>query len=235
MKSITKILQQRYASNKLAGLYLINPNINSDKAQTLTWSQKLITDITSKFYTHSDILTIGLDSDSGEILERDYVIDDFKELSTWSQYNPIELNYKIVLIYNADRIGKTIYNKLLKSFEEPSSKTVYILINPNRKKLLDTIESRAIKLRPNTDTKLDQEIIGQICIDAKQMCFTDFFARYKNEFDHVQKAINSKDVTNFEQSQELIKHIKQNEISLSTNNYAATRFYNSYNILKLEI
>jgi DNA polymerase III delta prime subunit len=232
MINITKILKQRYDTNKLAGLYLINPNIITNSKETLEWSERLISEITSKSASHSDILTIGTDKETGEILNRDFVVDEFKELTVWSSYNPLELSYKFVLIHNADKISKIIYNKLLKSFEEPTSKTVFLLINPNRKKLLETIESRALKLRPNIEIKVDKEAIIKVSSDAKQMSFTDFHARYKSEFDLVQKAISLKEIKNAEQSQVLINYMKQNEISLSTNNYAATRFYNSYNLLK---
>jgi len=55
---------------------------------------------------------------------------------------PYEAEYKVFIIYMAEKIYASMGHKLLKSLEEPDGKTLFILISENFEQLLPTILSR---------------------------------------------------------------------------------------------
>ena len=61
-----------------------------------------------------------------------------------------ESEYKVMIIWMAEKMNETAANKLLKMLEEPPEKTLFILISENEEQLLTTIRSRVqlIKFSP---------------------------------------------------------------------------------------
>lgn len=53
-----------------------------------------------------------------------------------------EGGYRIFIIWHADKMNTSFANKILKNLEEPSNRTIFILISENPTKLLPTIISR---------------------------------------------------------------------------------------------
>ncbi|MGF7137771.1 DNA polymerase III subunit delta' [Roseimarinus sediminis] len=53
-----------------------------------------------------------------------------------------EAEYKVMIIWMAERMNRQCANKLLKMIEEPPPKTLFILISENEEQLLTTIRSR---------------------------------------------------------------------------------------------
>lgn len=74
--------------------------------------------------------------------------------------------YKIMIIWRADRLNPQAQNKLLKTLEEPESKTIIILTLSNPEDLLPTINSRtqSVKL-----SRLRDEQIAAGLVDKKQV------------------------------------------------------------------
>lgn len=64
--------------------------------------------------------------------------DILKKLS----YTSFEGSYKIMIIWQADRMNTEAANKLLKVLEEPTDDTIFILIAPDTERLMATIISR---------------------------------------------------------------------------------------------
>lgn len=67
------------------------------------------------------------------------------EVEEWSQnfaLKSFEGGYKILIVWNADRMTETSSNKLLKFLEEPPEKTIIILTAQNEQNFLPTILSR---------------------------------------------------------------------------------------------
>ena len=58
---------------------------------------------------------------------------------------PYEGTKKVYIIYNFDCIGTTVANKLLKTLEEPTAGTVFLLLAKNENKILSTLLSRSLK------------------------------------------------------------------------------------------
>ena len=58
-------------------------------------------------------------------------------------YKAYEAEYKVMIIWMVEKMNATSANKLLKNLEEPSAKTLFILISENQEQIIATILSRA--------------------------------------------------------------------------------------------
>ncbi len=58
-------------------------------------------------------------------------------------YKAYEAEYKVMIIWMVEKMNITSANKLLKNLEEPSDKTLFILISENQEQIIATILSRA--------------------------------------------------------------------------------------------
>jgi len=90
-------------------------------------------------------------------------------------YKAYEADYKILIIWMAEKLHHVAANKLLKNLEEPPEKTLFILISENQEQLISTILSRsqlikfprfdddavlkAIRERSSTDENIMQSIV----------------------------------------------------------------------------
>ncbi len=88
--------------------------------------------------THSDLIVIGGDDT--------ITVDDIRAMNEELYIRPALSEYKICIIRGADNMNDGAQNALLKSFEEPPSYAVIILLSENEKNLLQTIRSRGSKL-----------------------------------------------------------------------------------------
>ena len=71
-------------------------------------------------------------------------ISQIRKAINYSQKTSFDDNYKIVLIDNIELLNSFSANALLKIIEEPNEKLLFILINNNSKKIINTIKSRCI-------------------------------------------------------------------------------------------
>lgn len=81
--------------------------------------------------------TIEADNKQGSIF-----VDDSDDIIRKLSLKTYESEYKIVIIWMAEKINVQAGNKLLKILEEPPSKTVFLLICENTSSILPTILSR---------------------------------------------------------------------------------------------
>jgi len=58
-------------------------------------------------------------------------------------YKAYEAEYKVMIIWMVEKMNTVSANKLLKNLEEPSDKTLFILISENQEQIIATILSRA--------------------------------------------------------------------------------------------
>ncbi len=58
-------------------------------------------------------------------------------------YKAYEAEYKVMIIWMVEKMNITSANKLLKNLEEPSDKTLFLLISENQEQIIATILSRA--------------------------------------------------------------------------------------------
>ena len=75
--------------------------------------------------------------------------------------------YKIVIIWQLEKMNAATANKLLKIFEEPADKTVFLLVSEHPEQLLSTILSRVQTIRiPRLEEQIIVDALMQKGIDA---------------------------------------------------------------------
>ena len=72
-------------------------------------------------------------------------IEEVKGFAQKMMYSPFEERYQFAIIDNAQSLTVEAQNSLLKSLEESKDDTIFFILVPSEKSLLDTILSRGIK------------------------------------------------------------------------------------------
>ena len=99
---------------------------------------------------------LGVQNKQGEIR-----VEDAQEIVKSLSLKSHEGGYKVMIIWMADKMNIAASNKLLKLLEEPTDKTVFILISENEEDLIQTIRSRCQVLHFNA---LPEKIISEALI-----------------------------------------------------------------------
>ena len=92
--------------------------------------------------THPDVRLVERPEDRTEIL-----IDQIREVVELSTYRPFEGRRRVVIIDNAEDMAAPAQSALLKSLEEPTPSSVFILVTSQPHAFLPTIRSRCPCLR----------------------------------------------------------------------------------------
>ena len=85
-------------------------------------------------------------------------VDDAQEILKTLALKSFEGGYKVMIVWCADKINTAASNKLLKLLEEPTDKTLFILITENEEDVMQTIRSRCQVLHFNG---LSEDLISQ--------------------------------------------------------------------------
>ena len=90
--------------------------------------------------------------------------DDCNSIITTLAYKSYEAEYKVMIIWMADKLFHSAAPKILKILEEPPEKTLFILISEDQDKILPTIRSRTqiVKI-----PKIKDEVLVQALQDQK--------------------------------------------------------------------
>ena len=118
---------------------------------------------------HPDLLRVAPDEG-----RRSLGIDAVRALREDVYIRPVELDYKFVIINDADKMTVQAQNALLLTLEEPPSYTLFFLIAQSAKSLLETVVSRSQTLRtcPLTDVELEK-LLKEKFPEAKLRSETD--------------------------------------------------------------
>jgi DNA polymerase-3 subunit delta' len=74
-------------------------------------------------------------------------IDQIRSLIDEIAFQPLEARYRVVILDPAEQMRQEAHNSLLKTLEEPPSRTVLVLVTTNPYMLLETIRSRSRMLQ----------------------------------------------------------------------------------------
>ena len=96
--------------------------------------------------------------------------DESKRLAYKLNLKPFESDYKIVIIWQPEKMNDQAGNKLLKLLEEPPAMTVFIMVSENPDQLLATVRSRCVhvKVPRINDSELEAAIAGRHKIDQNR-------------------------------------------------------------------
>ncbi len=92
--------------------------------------------------------------------------DEAQQISKKLTLKSYEGGFKIMIIWNADKMNETASNKLLKLIEEPPEKTILLLITEKEEQIIKTITSRCQAIHFN---RLGEEVIEKSLIENEQI------------------------------------------------------------------
>ncbi len=128
---------------------------------------------------HPDVHILGTDTRSQE-KNGMYKVEMLEDFIKFFDFRPMIGERKFAIIENAEKMNSIMSNKLLKILEEPPSFATIFLLNPQKKKLLDTIHSRAIHLRVNSEQKKWQNSDWKkLTKDLQSLTFSEFLEQYQ--------------------------------------------------------
>ncbi|MCL9804140.1 DNA polymerase III subunit delta' [Flavobacterium amniphilum] len=93
-------------------------------------------------------------------------VEDAQEILRSLSLKSYEGGYKVMIIWMADKLNVAASNKLLKLLEEPTDKTLFILITENEEDIIQTIRSRCQVLHFSA---LSEEAIANHLIEYKSI------------------------------------------------------------------
>jgi DNA polymerase III subunit delta' len=148
-------------------LHFIYPTITTDDVKTKPKSIDFISDW-RKFIKQNPYgglfdwyNFLGAGNKQGEIR-----VDDAQEMLKSLSLKSYEGGYKVMIIWMADKLNIAASNKLLKLLEEPTDKTLFILISENEEDIIQTIRSRCQVLHFNG---LPEKIIAQALVENQNI------------------------------------------------------------------
>ncbi len=96
--------------------------------------------------------------------------NEIEEVVSAMSLKSYEGGYKVLIIWNADKMKVDYANKFLKLLEEPPAKTLFLLLTEKPEQMLDTITSRCVKVpfKPLTDEQLMNYATQELDWDLSQ-------------------------------------------------------------------
>lgn len=151
-------------------LHFIYPTVTTDDVKSKPKSIDFITDFRQflKENPYGSLFDwyqlLGVKNKQGEIR-----VDDAQEILKSLALKSYEGGYKVIIIWMADKMNIAASNKLLKLLEEPTDKTVFILISENEEDIIQTIRSRCQVVHFNAlpEKVIEEGLIVKHNIDPK--------------------------------------------------------------------
>ena len=148
-------------------LHFIYPTVTTEDVKTKPKSLDFIADWRSflsgnpygSLFDWYQIL--GVQNKQGEIR-----VEDAQEILKLLALKSYEGGYKITILWMAEKMNIAASNKLLKLLEEPSDKTVFILIAENEEDIIQTIRSRCQVLQ---FAALPEKVISEALISRENI------------------------------------------------------------------
>ena len=148
-------------------LHFIYPTVTTEDVKTKPKSLDFIVDWRSflsanpygSLFDWYQIL--GVQNKQGEIR-----VEDAQEILKLLALKSYEGGYKITILWMAEKMNIAASNKLLKLLEEPSDKTVFILIAENEEDIIQTIRSRCQVLQ---FAALPEKVISEALISRENI------------------------------------------------------------------
>ncbi len=97
-------------------------------------------------------------------------VDDAQEILRLLSLKSFEGGYKVAIIWMADKMNIAASNKLLKLLEEPTDKTLFILVAENEEDIIQTILSRCQVLHFNglSENNIAERLITDFNIEERE-------------------------------------------------------------------
>ena len=175
-------IKKAVSSGKIAGSWLVTGGYEYEQKKFIQSVCSLLLgesiDILNSFHPDVKWIECGLTEEAKKEIQKNILagkaVDDVSDLSRKREITVEDIRAgiqflslksapeqgRILIINPADKMNENAANALLKALEEPTERSVILLLCQNMGKLLPTIKSRCrkIKLRPLTQTEMIQQI-----------------------------------------------------------------------------
>ena len=160
----------KYAKLEHPDLHLFFPNNTTKEIKKNPSSGQFVNEwrkavLKSPYLNLSDWLNeLGIGNKIGLLREQDSA-----EIVATTNLKTYESEYRIVLVWMAEKMNKHCANKILKVVEEPPPKTVFLLVVEDTENMLDTIQSRvqSVHLPPLNDEVMAEHLIKNHALDSQ--------------------------------------------------------------------
>lgn len=151
-----KVLKNHLRSGRLSHTYLITGQDSSGKEEVAMTFAAALNCLENKWFescacnachkiengNHPDFHTLGDDEDVKSIK-----IEEVRNMISQASLKPYEGKWKVFFLKKAERLTADASNAVLKTLEEPTARTIFILTAETKANLLETIQSRSFELR----------------------------------------------------------------------------------------
>ncbi len=222
-QQIIKYFKQSIKRDLLAHAYLFfGPAHLGKKKVALEFIQEL-TGADAEKKDYPDVLMIQplVNEKQGIKKEAAISINQIKQVQHQMSMYPYELNYKVAIIQEAEKMTMEAANCLLKTLEEPIGQAIMILISSRPQQVLPTVSSRCqrIKFLPVPDQEIKQALNpsekllrlanGRPGIVLKYLENPDLLKEREKNIDQLKKIIKSDLNFRYEYIQEISQDIFQ--------------------------
>jgi len=146
-------------------LHFIYPTVTTEDVKTkpksidfiADWRQFVLQNPYGSLFDWYQVL--GVANKQGEIR-----VEDAQEILKSLALKSYEGGYKVMIIWMAEKMNISASNKLLKLLEEPTDKTLFILISENEEDIIQTIRSRCQVLHFNA---LPEKVIAEALVSRE--------------------------------------------------------------------
>ena len=162
-QNIVSYLENCLKKNKLVQTYLFYGIRHLGKTTVALKFTKLI--LNKSLGHHPDLFELKLQEG-----KKDISIDQVRDWQHWLTFKSFTNGYKVGIIRQAENLNEESSNALLKTIEEPTIRTILILISSASEQLLPTIISRSQKIHfLRVGTKEIASAISQRVDDSKKL------------------------------------------------------------------
>lgn len=159
---------QQYRNLQHPDLHFAFPIVKTDSADTCdAYMAPWRSIILKQHYFDLDdwYKALGVETKQGMIYEK-----ESSEILRKLSLKPFGEGYKVMIIWQPEKMNPTCANKLLKILEEPPERTLFIMVSEHPEQLLSTIQSRVQTIRV---PRLQAEDIAQALMSQHNMNETE--------------------------------------------------------------
>ena len=233
-----EILIKKYESNELSHFYVLEPTYTQDSNFLLNWTKKLLCEINKKTLSSMenspDILIIDSPED-----QKQYQIEEIQEIFKFTTFSAMNLKKKFLIVNHSHKLTQIHLNKLLKTLEEPPIEMHIFFLNSQKISTIDTISSRAIKLR--VLNQKPESISALIDLWDQGLDFQEFANQFKDLNISSNKAFSdllllasqkSNSLTDCKNIEKSLKCLEDDYVYNNSNHNKAFRIYSLLKSLK---
>jgi len=159
-------------------------------------NQPILVDTPSSFIAKQLIEKLVLDFNIVELNEYNDLesikIDQIRDLVSLAS-SSVSARVNLIVIYNFENAGKEAQNAFLKSLEETTSGTRFIITTKQKSKLLSTVISRCIIFRMKLDKPASLLVRGQNLLDLSEADLGRMLISLNEDLDMTVESISSKE------------------------------------------